>query len=172
MNWFSHRVFAVGVAAMCKFDVIGIGAAYLGSTLPDSIDFFQVKMGANFNRIHRKHSHAWIWYALILGFVYYFAYPFLLPYLPKKIQTLADYRQYILAFFLGIFSHLFLDMLTIKGVPKFINPNKKIALKLVTTHSRSEHIFTFVFFVGAGMYLYITGNPYVNYFINFVMKYI
>ncbi len=166
MKWFSHRIFAVGMAAVYKFDPIGIALAYAGSTVPDSIDFFQVKMGASFNRIHRKHSHAWVWYAIILFVLYGYAYPYLLPYLPKKYITIDTIQEYILAFFFGIFSHIFLDMLTITGVPRFVNPNKKIAIKLVTTNRISETIFTFCFFVICSFWLYISGNPYVTYFIN------
>lgn len=166
MKWFSHRIFAVGMAAVCKFDFIGIGAAYLGSTVPDSIDFFLTKLGADFNKIHRRHSHAWVWYALALALLHYAAYPFL----SRNLPWLLQYKEYIAAFFLGIFSHIFLDMLTIKGVPLFLDTDKKIAFKLVRTNRFSESVFIFVFFVAAGLYLYATKNPYVADFINLVMR--
>lgn len=166
MKWFSHRVFAVGVAAACKFDILGIAAGYLGSTIPDSIDFFLTKIGFNFNRIHRKHSHAWVWYAFFLCFLYMI----LFPNAEKYFQGLIQYKELCLAFFLGIFSHIFLDMLTVKGVPAFFNPNKKIAIPLVKTNRYSENIFTFVFFVTACFYLYFTQNQYVAFLINFIHK--
>lgn len=166
MNWFSHRVFAVGIAALCKFDLFGIAASYLGSTVPDSIDFFLTKIGFSFNRIHRKHSHAWIWYALFLCFLSMI----LFPNAKRYFQELLQYKELCYAFFLGIFSHIFLDMLTKKGVPLFVDPNKKIAIKLVTTNTFSEHIFTFVFFVLTIFYLYCTQNQYVVFFIDFIYK--
>ncbi len=166
MNWFSHRVFAVGIAAMCKFDLVGMGMAYLGSTVPDSIDFFLTKIGFNFNKIHRKHSHAWVWYALVLALLYFAVRPFA----AKNFTELLKYKDLVSAFFLGIFSHIFLDMLTIKGVPIFLNPNKKIAVKLVSTNTWTESVFIFLFFVSACMYLYATGNPYVAAFVNFAYK--
>lgn len=164
MKWFSHRVFAVGIAAICKFDLVGMGLAYLGSTVPDSIDFFLAKIGFNFNKIHRKHSHAWVWYALMLALLHFAAYPFI----ANNFAELLKYKDLITAFFLGIFSHIFLDMLTIKGVPIFINPNKKMAVKLVSTDTWTESVFIFLFFTAACIYLYATGNPYVGTFVNFV----
>lgn len=164
MNWFSHRIFAVGIAAACKFDLIGIAASYLGSTIPDSIDFFLTKIGFDFNRIHRKHSHAWIWYALLLWCICSFVFPFL----QKYYQEIIQYQGIMYAFFLGIFSHIFTDMLTVKGVPLFINPNKKIAVKLVKTNGWSEQIFTFFFFVLICFYLYVTKNPFVVSTINYI----
>lgn len=164
MNWFSHRVFAVGIAAACKFDILGIAASYLGSTIPDSVDFFLTKIGCDFNRIHRKHSHAWIWYALLLWCICSFVFPFL----QKYYQEIIQYQGIIYAFFLGIFSHIFTDMLTVKGVPLFINPNKKIAVKLVKTNGWSEQIFTFLFFVIICFYLYFTKNPLVVSTINYI----
>lgn len=166
MNWFSHRVFAVGVAAMCKFDLAGMGIACLGSTIPDSIDFFLTKIGFSFNKIHRKHSHAWIWYALLLFLLYTGVYPFL----AKNYGEILQFTKYALAFFLGIFSHIFLDMLTVKGVPIFINPNKKIAFKLVSTNTWTESVFIFLFFTAACFYLYLTNNPYVTAFIDFAYR--
>lgn len=166
MNWFSHRIFAVGIAAACKFDFMGIAASYLGSTVPDSIDFFLTKMGFSFNRIHRKHSHAWVWYAFFLCFLMMI----LFPNAEKYFKELITYKELCYAFFLGIFSHIFLDMLTVKGVPALFNPNKKIAVKVVTTNNYSEHIFTFLFFVAASFYLYFTKNQYVTFLIDFLYK--
>lgn len=164
MNWFSHRVFAVGAAAACKFDLIGIAASYFGSTIPDSIDFFLTKIGFDFNRIHRKHSHAWIWYALLLWCICCFIFPLL----QKYSKEILLYKEICYAFFLGIFSHIFTDMLTIKGVPLFLNPNKKIAVKLVKTNGCSEQVFTFLFFVAVCFYLYFTKNPFVASAIEFI----
>lgn len=166
MNWFSHRIFAVGLAAACKFDLLGIAASYLGSTIPDSIDFVLTKFGFNFNRIHRKYSHAWVWYALLFSFIYYFIFPWL----QKNFPDLLIYKNLLFAFFLGIFSHIFADMLTVKGVPLFLNPNQKIAVKLIKTNGWSESVFTFAFFVGICFYLYFTENPYVTYCIDFIYK--
>ncbi len=164
MKWFSHRIFAVGVAAMCKFDISGIASCFLGSTIPDSIDFFLTKLGFSFNKIHRKHSHAWIWYAVSLLFVY----AVIIPRMQKDFQELMEYEEIIPAFFIGIFSHIFLDMLTVKGVPRFINPDKKFAVKLVRTNTYSEYIFIFTFFVTACFYLYLTKNQYLTVFVDFV----
>lgn len=164
MNWFSHRIFAVGLAAACKFNLMGITASYLGSTIPDSIDFFLTKLGFNFNRIHRKQSHAWVWYAFVLSLVYYGIFPFL----QKNFPELLTYKEILFAFFLGIFSHIFADMLTVKGVPLFFNPNKRIAIELIKTNGCLEYIFTFLFFVMICFYLYVTKNPYVTYCIEFI----
>lgn len=166
MNWFSHRVFAVGLAAVCKFNYAGIAAAYVGSTIPDGIDFFLAKMGADFNKIHRKHSHAWIWYALILALGQFAAYPYIEKYFSWTIQ----YKEYLAAFFMGIFSHIFLDMLTIKGVPAFINPNKKIAFKIIRTNRFSEFTFTLIFFTAVCIWLYYTKNPYISEFIGLIAR--
>lgn len=166
MNWFSHRIFAVGLAAACKFDLMGIVASYLGSTIPDSIDFVLTKFGFQFNRIHRRHSHAWVWYALGLSAVYYLIFPWL----QKNFPELLIYKSLLPAFFLGIFSHILADMLTPKGVPLFVNPNRKITLKLIKTSGCSESVFTFLFFTGICFYLYFTKNPYVTYCIEFVYK--
>lgn len=166
MKWFSHRVFAVGIAAACKFDVMGIAASYLGSTIPDSIDFFLTKIGFSFNQIHRKQSHAWIWYALFLCFLSMI----LFPNAEKYFQELLKYKELCYAFFLGIFSHIFLDMLTTKGVPALFNSKKRIAIKIVKTNGYSEHIFTFFFFVGICFYLYLTKNQYITFLIEFIYK--
>ncbi len=166
MNWFSHRIFAVGLAAACKFDLMGIAASYLGSTIPDSIDFFLTKIGFSFNQIHRKHSHAWVWYAFMLCFIYMI----LFPNAEKYFQEILKYKELCYAFFLGIFSHIFLDMLTTKGVPRLFNPNNKIAVKLVKTNRYSEHVFTFIFFVSICFYLYFTKNQYVAFLINGIYK--
>lgn len=168
MNWFSHRVFAVGLAAVCKFDIVGVAASYFGSTIPDSIDFFLTKIGFDFNRIHRKHSHAWIWYALLIWGICAFIFPFLQKYYHGIIQ----YQELVYAFFLGIFSHIFADMLTVKGVPLFINPSKKIAVKLVKTNGYSEQFFTFLFFVTVCFYLYFTKNPVITSCIEYVHAFI
>lgn len=166
MNWFSHRIFAVGLAAACKFDLMGIAASYFGSTIPDSLDLVLTKLGFQFNRIHRKHSHAWVWYALGLSFIYCLVFPWL----QKNFPELLVYKEIFLAFFLGIFSHIFADMLTPKGVPFFVNPNQKISLKLVKTNGHSESAFTFLFFTAICFYLYFTKNPYVTYCIEFMYK--
>lgn len=99
-----------------------------------------------------------------------FVYTLIIPRIQKDFQELMEYEEIVPAFFIGIFSHIFLDMLTVKGVPRFIDPDKKFAVKLVRTNTYSEYLFIFTFFVAACFYLYLTKNQYLTIFIDFVYK--
>lgn len=136
MKWITHQTGALVLAAGLQLPVEGILAASAGAVLPDVIDMRISTLGPTrksrqkiFNQIHRGASHwfGW-WLALFLAA------------LTLNLSALPVAAAAGVAF--GALSHVFLDMLTVQGVPlsPFSRKNR-FSLKLCKTGHISEYLF-------------------------------
>ncbi|WP_270567008.1 metal-dependent hydrolase [Clostridium beijerinckii] len=145
MNYKTHMNggILVGLYANCQFanmplvsTAVFLGGAFVGSIFPD-IDHGNSYIGKKtkgvskaINKLagHRKLFHA--------PLVYLFLYSIVIGMFTDKLMLIG-----IKGIFLGIFSHLFLDSLTIGGLPWFYPFSKKrFSICMIKTNSKIEDI--------------------------------
>ncbi|CUU48087.1 metal-dependent hydrolase [Clostridium beijerinckii] len=145
MNYKTHMNggILVGLYANCQFanmplmsTAVFLGGAFVGSIFPD-IDHRNSYIGKKtkgvskaINKLagHRKLFHA--------PLIYLFLYSTVIGMFTDKLMLIG-----IKGIFLGIFSHLFLDSLTIGGLPWFYPFSKKrFSICMIKTNSKIEDI--------------------------------
>lgn len=147
-------VIAGGVSANIPTAYFGTAACILGALTPDldkpgSIIYSRIPLGSIIGKVihpvfiggHRHLSHS------LLGLVIYY---FLASFLLSKIPTYLGLNVHLLlmAYMIGIISHLILDSMTTEGIPLLFPINCKfgippISALRVTTGSVVEHFIVF-----------------------------
>lgn len=132
MKLASHKTIGLSVALALGFEVYGVIGVTIGSILPDIIDMFISGGGVFYRRIHRKLSHWWILYAVLI----YVAY---------NVYLFSVYiNQAIFYISIGALLHIICDSLTKSGVP-LINPfNQDFRIGLFATGSIVEYLLVTV----------------------------
>ena len=103
------------------------------SFIPD-LDHTNSKIGRKFSTssfiINKIFSHRGFFHSILLPLIMYFIFAFIL-----------DRKDLALAIFLGISSHLFLDLLTKEGISLFAPFSDKRIKGFIKTNSFSEKVF-------------------------------
>lgn len=136
MKWITHQTGAVAACLALEMPVMVIGAAWAGSTIPDLLDQAISRLGPTrksrqkiFNKIHRGNSH---WFGWWLGLFFCGFLPQWPPYAGAICSGVA----------LGALSHVFMDMLTTRGVPLMpFTARGRLSLGLCSTGTWREYVF-------------------------------
>lgn len=135
----NHIVNALSISLLLKAGVIGTGFMIVGSLIPDLIDS-KVSSAISykdpkyyFNKIHRRLSHYWLLYFIVLIISY------------NVIIVIPFVNMFLFFASIGALSHIFFDAFTPTGVP-ILNPFRPIkTFVLYTYNSKAEWIFTYSF---------------------------
>lgn len=160
MKLFTHTLTSTGIALLLGENIITVAAAFFSANIPDYIDGFRAKLGADFYKIHRKASHLWVWYALFFFFAYKF-FPYNLEQIIPK-QAVEALFYCLRGITIGISSHLFFDFFTPQGIPYGFNTKRTISLNLVRTGKLSEYIFFGLCSFSLGYIIYHDYEKYIT----------
>jgi len=129
MKLASHKALGISIGLYANYNVYGVIGITIGSILPDIIDIFL--SGSNnkfFSIIHRKISHWWLVYAVLIYLSYH------------KILYHIVINQAVFYISFGAIIHILFDSLTKSGVP-LLNPFKQdLKIGVITTGSILEYI--------------------------------
>lgn len=149
MKWVTHQTGALLGAAVLQMSFPAMAGALAGATLPDVFDqrlsaLAPTRRGQRkvFNRIHRGTTHWAGWWLLIfLGLAAF----------PEAHMA----RDVAAGLAFGGLSHVFLDMLTIQGVPLLpFSRRFMLALRLCSTGRWSEFVFLGCMLLAGGLWLW------------------
>lgn len=139
MMYKTHLIFAL-LVALILISVLDLNSKsffiilVLASSFIPDIDNTNSKIGRKFQTpsfiINKIFSHRGFFHSLLLPLIMYFIFTFIL-----------DRKDMALAVFIGISSHLFLDLLTIDGISLFAPFSNKRIKGFIKTNGLFEKIF-------------------------------
>ena len=159
MKWTSHRLITTSIIFALTGKPVPCVFAYMGSTLPDSLEFI---LPESMRKSHRSHSHWWVYYAAFAAISYFVLHFYRVDVCsPMNLAYVNHMRHYgnyaalcaalihpiIFWLCIGALFHIVEDMVT-APVPLW-TPHKKAAPLGVwfSAGSKKEFIFAFTVFI-------------------------
>ncbi len=154
MKWVTHQAGAILGALALNVSPAAAIMVIPGAILPDLADFKLAGYGKNrrqkqkiFARIHRGSTHWFGWWLGLLVLV-----------LSIPIPNLA--QDALAGIALGGFSHVFMDMLTPRGIPLFpFGPRCYFSAPICSTGTYREYIFLIFIILGSIILLWQRIEP-------------
>lgn len=144
MKWVTHQSVGVLGAVALHMPPLAVAGVFIGSTLPDVLDFFLVRLGFQFNKIHRGHSHFWVWYALA-AMLMALGYQAAANLASQQIILVENALFGAFGVLFGSLSHILTDFMTVSGVPYTLPVKKRVSLGLIRTGHVTEYLFLTIF---------------------------
>lgn len=151
----NHKIVTGATVFFLTGHIVPAMMAMLGSTFPDRIEGLGIWLPWHLK--HRKNSHYWVFYAILVLICYYFAYQkFLWHMTPHQTKSLLislahssihfNFEAFIASclgwFFIGALLHLVEDFFC-GGVP-ILSRKRRYGLRLFHVGSRDETIVSYV----------------------------
>ena len=141
MKWINHTITTITAVNLVginhPLDLILVGT---GAIFPDAIEIKLQNLGIKVE--HRGLSHSFLLWLIIFSIIIMFLY------YKKTI-----WARMGLSFVIGVFGHLFGDILTKTGIPLFVK-QPRIKLKLFKTGSIWEYMFSLICIAYIGYKIY------------------
>lgn len=146
MTWNSHRIVTFTTVFLVTGNIWYAVSGMLGSTFPDRVEQFPF---GNWRRNHRKGSHWFVWYALLVVLSY------LVPYVSDSVFHVILFLRWFLT---GCLAHIIED--SVCGRVPLFRPGKPcyVVPRLFYTGGMGETLFVFSYvLLSAGLWLVVYG---------------